>query len=377
LLLIFWWKRGRLSWQRDVAPLLPWFVAGVAGGLLTAWVERRLIGAEGAPFELTLLQRCLLAGRVMWFYLCKLFWPVDLLFIYPRWTVNPAVWWQYLFSVGAIALVSAAWLMRRQSRGPLAALLFFIGSLFPALGFFNVFPFIFSFVADHFQYLSSLGIIVVVSAVISRSLARMPRRPRQAGQALCIMLLAVLGLSTWLRSQTYSDPQTLYQTTLDKNPDCWMCSNNLGILLSDAGQPSKAIEQFEATLRLKPDDAFAHNNLGKMLFEAGQLSAAMDHFEQAVRHNPKSVLLRMNLGSVLLTAGRLSEAVDQYQQAVRLRPTLVEARYRLGNALLRMEKLPEAKEQYESVLSINPDNVQARSKLYELRAREQATESKH
>lgn len=377
LLLIFWWKRGRLSWQRDVAPLLPWFVAGVTGGLLTAWVERRLIGAEGAPFELTLLQRCLLAGRVMWFYLCKLFWPVDLLFIYPRWTVNPAVWWQYLFSVGAIALVSAAWLMRRQSRGPLAALLFFIGSLFPALGFFNVFPFIFSFVADHFQYLSSLGIIVVVSAVISRSLARMPRRPRQAGQALCIMLLAVLGLSTWLRSQTYSDPQTLYQTTLDKNPDCWMCSNNLGILLSDAGQPSKAIEQFEATLRLKPDDAFAHNNLGKMLFEAGQLSAAMDHFEQAVRHNPKSVLLRMNLGSVLLTAGRLSEAVDQYQQAVRLRPTLVEARYRLGNALLRMEKLPEAKEQYESVLSINPDNVQARSKLYELRAREQATESKH
>src|SRR5262249_22334684 len=359
-----------------VAPLLPWFAASVTGGMLTAWVERRLIGAEGAPFELTLLQRCLLAGRVMWFYLCKLFWPVDLLFIYPRWTVNPAVWWQYLFSVGAIALVSAAWLMRRQSRGPLAALLFFIGSLFPVLGFFNVFPFIFSFVADHFQYLSSLGIIVAISAVISLSLARMPRRPRRAGQALCIMLLAVLGLSTWLRSQTYRDPQTLYQTTLDKNPDCWMCRNNLGILLSDGGEPEAAIEQFEATLRLKPDDAFAHNNLGKMLFQAGQLSAAADHFEQAVKQKPKSALLHMNLGSVLLATGRLSEAVDHYQQAVRLRPTFVEARYRLGTALVLMDKLPEAKEQYEWVLRINPDHAQARSRLAELRTREQTTESK-
>jgi len=370
LLVIFWWQRGRLSWQRDVVPLLPWCVAGVTGGLLTAWVERRLIGAEGAPFELTLLQRCLLAGRVVWFYLGKLFWPVDLLFIYPRWTVNPAVWWQYLFSIGAVALVAAAWFVRRRSRGLLAALLFFIGSLFPVLGFFNVFPFIFSFVADHFQYLSSLGIIVAISAVISLSLARMPRRPRRAGQALCIMLLAVLGLSTWLRSQTYSDPQTLYQTTLDKNPDCWMCRNNLGILLSNAGESGAAIEQFEATLRLKPDDSFAHNNLGKMLFQAGQFSAATDHFEQAVKQKPKSALMHMNLGSVLLTTGRLSEAVDHYQQAVRLRPTFVEARYRLGTALLLMEKLSEAKEQYESVLRLNPDHAQARSKLSELRAAE-------
>src|SRR5262245_54960522 len=376
LLVIFWWQRGRLSWQRDVVPLLPWCVAGVTGGLLTAWVERRLIGAEGAPFELTLLQRCLLAGRVVWFYLGKLFWPVDLLFIYPRWTVNPAVWWQYLFSIGAVALVAAAWFVRRRSRGLLAALLFFIGSLFPVLGFFNVFPFIFSFVADHFQYLSSLGIIVAISAVISLSLARMPMRLRRAGQALCIVLLAVLGVSTWLRSQTYRDPQTLYQTTLDKNPDCWMCRNNLGILLSDVGQPEAAIEQFEATLRLKPDDAFAHNNLGKMLFQAGQVSAAADHFEQAVKQKPKSALLHMNLGSVLLTTGRLPEAVDHYQQAVRLKPDLVEARYRLGNALLLMERLSEAREEYEWVLRINPDHVQARAKLAEVRARQRRTESK-
>jgi protein O-mannosyl-transferase len=92
LLVIFWWRHGRLSWQRDCVPLIPWFALGAAAGLLTAWVERRFIGAEGMAFDFTFLQRALLAGRVIWFYLSKLFWPVDLMFIYPRWEVNPALW---------------------------------------------------------------------------------------------------------------------------------------------------------------------------------------------------------------------------------------------------------------------------------------------
>jgi hypothetical protein len=28
LLVIFWWRRGRLSWRRDVRPLVPWFALG-------------------------------------------------------------------------------------------------------------------------------------------------------------------------------------------------------------------------------------------------------------------------------------------------------------------------------------------------------------
>ncbi len=48
LLVIFWWQRGRLSWRRDVLPLMPFFLLGALAGLFTAWVERKLIGAEGA-----------------------------------------------------------------------------------------------------------------------------------------------------------------------------------------------------------------------------------------------------------------------------------------------------------------------------------------
>ena len=164
LLVVFWWKRGRLDWKRDVYPLLPWFALGAAAGLFTAWVERKFIGAEGPDFTLSLLERCLVAGRVIWFYFGKLVWPQDLVFIYPHWTIDPGVWWQYLFPLGALALLAMLCLVARRRRGPLAAFLFFIGTLFPVLGFLNVYPFVYSYVADHFQYLASLGLIVPLAA---------------------------------------------------------------------------------------------------------------------------------------------------------------------------------------------------------------------
>ncbi len=91
LLVIFWWQRGRLSWNQDVLPLLPFFAAGIVAGLFTAWMERAFIGAEGSDFNLSAIQRCLIAGRAFWFYLGKLFWPAHLIFIYPRWNVSRAV----------------------------------------------------------------------------------------------------------------------------------------------------------------------------------------------------------------------------------------------------------------------------------------------
>ena len=185
LLVLFWWRRGRLSWRRDIVPLLPFFALGAGAGALTAWVERKLIGAQGAAFDLSIVQRVLIGGRAVCFYLGKLLWPSNVLFLYPRWNVSATIWWQYLFPAGALLLLAVAWGLRRRLRGPLAGLLFFAGTLFPVLGLFNVFPFIYSFVADHFQYLASLGIIVLVSAGAALLLERRGWWGRPGGYALC------------------------------------------------------------------------------------------------------------------------------------------------------------------------------------------------
>src|ERR1700722_10519709 len=62
LLVIFWWKRGSLSWRRDVSPLIPFFVLAAIAGFFTSWAERSLIGATGAEFDFSAMARLLIAG---------------------------------------------------------------------------------------------------------------------------------------------------------------------------------------------------------------------------------------------------------------------------------------------------------------------------
>ena len=49
--------------------------------------------------------------------------------------------WQFAFPLAAIAVVAALFVLRdRIGRGPLVAVLFYAGTLFPALGFFSFEP---------------------------------------------------------------------------------------------------------------------------------------------------------------------------------------------------------------------------------------------
>ncbi len=392
LLVVIWWRRGRLSWRRDALPLLPWFVAGGAAGYLTSWVEKHFIGARGADFALDGLERCLLAGRVAWFYLGKLLWPADLIFIYPRWTVDAGAAWQYLFPLGLIVLLAViAW---RRQRGLLAGLLFFVGSLVPALGFVNVFPFVYSYVADHFQYLACLGVIAPVAAGWAWLGGRYSR---PLAQTAGVLLLLVLGVLTWRQARMYQDLLTLYQTTLDRNPAAWMAENNLGTALVDAGRGAEAVAHFEQGLRLKanypegennlgnvlnllgrapeaiphlekairlqPDYAEAYNNLGDSLMNTGHPAAGIADFQRAVQLNPAYALAHCNLGQALAQNGRPAEAIPQFEAALRIQPGYVEAELYWGNTLALLSRFDEAVSHYQRALQLDPNSAQAHMNL--------------
>jgi len=231
LLVVFWWQRGKLSWKQDLLRLIPFFAAAITAGLFTSWMERQHVGAQGSEFNFSIFERFLIAGRAIWFYLGKLFWPADLIFSYPRWKISQAIGWQYLFPAAAALLLGALWFLRRWARGPLAVLLFFIGTLAPALGFVNVYPFKFSFVADHFQYLACCGPIVAACVGLHAIFRGFGERRLVWERAFCAMLLATLGLLTWRQSRMYTDIETLWRTTIDRNPDCWLAQGDLGAVL--------------------------------------------------------------------------------------------------------------------------------------------------
>lgn len=371
LLVLFWWRRGRLDFRRDAVPLLPWFALGAGSGLFTAWMEQSFIGAQGSDFALGPMERLLLAGRAVCFYFGKLVWPVDLVFIYPRWTIDGAAAWQYAFPV-AVGLVGAAllWLARRQ-RGPLAAFLIYGGTLFPALGFLNVYPFLFSFVADHFQYLASLAVIVPAAGLLTRLSSPLPVIGRVAlGGAL---LLGLAGLSR-THARQYADAETLYQTILRSNPDCWLAYNNLGNLASR--RPDGATEAaalYAEVVRLRPGLADAHYNLANALARLpDRVADAATHYENALRLQPDLVEARNHFGNLLARdPGRAEDAIAQFRAALRLRPDFAEAHNNLGNLLARLPgRRAEAISHYETAVQLKPDFADAHYNLAVAAARE-------
>ncbi|HKB89643.1 MAG TPA: tetratricopeptide repeat protein, partial [Opitutaceae bacterium] len=317
LLVILWWRDGSLSWRKHVLPLTPWLLMGIAAGFMTASFERSEIGAQGADFALTLTQRVLLAGRIAWFYFGKLAWPHPLIFIYPRWSIDAAAVWQYFFPVAAAA-VFIGLAFRKNARGIFAAVLFFIGSLMPALGFFNVYPFIFSFVADHFQYLASLGLFALAGAAVSLLLDRWSG---WSSRVVLASLLVAYGVLTWSQTKNYRAALTLYQSILDKNTTAWMAHQNLATSLVEAGRGTEAISHFEEALRLRPGYLEAENSFGDLLTRLGRLQDAMLHLDRAIALQPKFAEAHNNRGVALMSMGRAAEGTDEFKYALRLKPS--------------------------------------------------------
>jgi protein O-mannosyl-transferase len=372
LLVIFWWQRGRLGWRREVLPLLPWLVVGIFAGLFTASVEQVLVGAHGKAYALSLLGRCLMAGRAAWFYLRKLTWPADLIFIYPRWRIDTASGWQWLYPISALGLVGLFWwvaasrradpLRQRAARAPLAGCLFFLGTLSPALGFVDVYPFRYSYVADHFQYLAMLGVIVPVAVGFSIALARM-RIPGFASWSLVAVLLAIYAALTWNQCGIYRDAETLYRATIDRNADCWLARTNLGVILVERpGRIYDAIAQYQEALRENPDNAEAHNNLGFALSRLpGRLDEAIAQYQEALRQEPNYPLAHDNLGNALeLIPGRLDDAITEYRAALHLQPEMIDAHFNLGTAwLAEPGHVKDAIAEFHETLRLDPDNAAA------------------
>jgi protein O-mannosyl-transferase len=356
ILLIGWWQRGQIRWRADVLPTLPFFALAIGLCLVTSWLEKNHLGAQGPDFALTFSQRCLIAGHAFWFYLGNLFWPARLCFVYPRWQPNPAVWWQWRYPVTAVGALLALWLVRRRiGRGPVTALFFFVGTLFPVLGFLNVYGMRYSFVCDHWVYLSALGIIALLAALVVR-VAEFLRQPA-AVYGFAAIVLPALALLAWRQANIYRDSETLWRDTLAKNPDCWMAHNNLGVALAKNGQTDEAIRQFQEAIRLKPDDAEAHNNLGNALGERAQTDEAITQYQEAIRLKPDFAEAHFSLGTALGRKGQTDEAIRQFQETIRLKPDDAEARNNLGIALGMKGQIDEAIRQFQEIIRLKPDGA--------------------
>ncbi|MGA3066572.1 MAG: tetratricopeptide repeat protein [Tepidisphaeraceae bacterium] len=225
LVMILWWKR-RLS-AATLAGLIPMFIVGAIGALVTSHFETSpegLVRATGPEWDFSLPQRLLIAGRDFWFYIGKLFAPVHLSFNYPRIVPAAGNSGDWVFIAAAVIVIDLLFMFRRAlGRGPVTAVICYVAMIFPALGFFNAYPFRYSFVADHLQYLAGIPLIALAVVAVAKVLGN---SVKPLAVIACAALL-VFGGASWARAKVFVDPVTLWEDTLDKNPNSWLAGYNL------------------------------------------------------------------------------------------------------------------------------------------------------
>jgi protein O-mannosyl-transferase len=359
LVLVLWLRQKPIDRAR-VFQIVPFVLMGIAMGLVSMWWERNHQGTEGELYAMSLLERVLVASRAIWFYLGKLLWPANLIFNYPLWKINPADVLAYVWLLAGGGLIAAILAVRRLvGRGLEVATVFYVAMLSPLLGFIMLYTFRYTFVADHYQYVAVIGPLALIAAGLTRFFGVFENQRRWLQPLVCGALVLTLGVLTWRQSRMYHDLETLWQTTIERNPDSYMGHNNLGAIYLAKGQVDAAIARFERALEILPGHGNAHGNLGNALLQKGRVDEAIGQFQKAVEAEPRVAKAHSDLALGLLQKGRVDETIVHARKALELQPRFAEAHNHLGWALLQRGEADAALGHFRTALEVQPASPDA------------------
>jgi len=326
LVLILWLKGSSINAKRWLQ-IVPYIAMAIGIGLLVMWWERHHQGTGLVNFGLSTTEKTLLAGRALWFYLWKLVWPANLTFSYPRWNIDAADVWQYIWPASFAAVMLIGWLLRKRTGRPITAgIIFFPAMLFPMLGFFSLYTFVYTFVADHYQYLACIGPIALVAAGGATLFGRSGKNAKFIIASAAGTLLLTLGTLTWRQCGIYKNSDTLWTDTLEKNPDSWMAHGHIGLSLFKQGKLDESLihldRQLELTSYLKTVHPMAYSDVyyhKALIFTAkGKLQDAAQQFKLSLEVDNNSALVHYLLANILVKQGKVEEAAAHYRRGLEI-----------------------------------------------------------
>lgn len=330
LVLIALWQR-RVIHARLLLAVLPYFVVGATLGLVTAHLEKTHVGASGPDFVLTIAERFQLAGRSAIFYAASFVQPWRQIFIYPRFQIDTTSVLAWLPMIAGIALLFEGTRRWRQGRGLLVCFLWYAAALFPALGFVDVWPFQYSFVADHFAYAAIPVLALAFVRLIDVLGMQIYAVSRMTNVLLTVTVIAFVACSMRATSK-YESEETLWTATIADNPEAWIAQNNLAtIRLREAGvlaskgeiedaraKASEALVLAKIAGTLKPGEFTNAVNRSEAHRLLGEIKQALTEIDNAIAMKPELGDLRWMRARLLESSGRVEEARAGFLHAAEL-----------------------------------------------------------
>lgn len=271
-----------------------------------------------------IIYRPLLAATAVCFYLSKVFLPINLAAIYPRWDIVENVTWFLVPFLGLFAALTIIWLFRSKVGARIIfGVFFFLINLVPVIGLIPFGYMSHSFIADHFMYLPMVGLSIVIGSLAQKLFKAVePHSPKLTAILLLVFYSCFAGLSLTSIRQTlqWRDAASVWESTLEVNPNAVSALNNYGMLLMKQGEFDKALEMFNKAVELAPTLPQVYHNLGSLHHMKGEDSKALKMYAKAREFNPHSVNSYKIPSSIMSKQGDNKGAIELIQKGLELNP---------------------------------------------------------
>jgi protein O-mannosyl-transferase len=349
----------------SIAPLLveklPLFALSALSTVTMFVTQRR---AEAVVSMLTVSPGDRIATAVISYcaYIRDMFWPVNLIALYP----HPGSWplSETIPAILALAAITVA-VVRAARRFPylLSGWLWYAGTLVPVVGIVQIGP---QARADRFTYMPLVGLFIIVAWGIADLTKEWPYR-RYVLAAASTVVLSCLFVATFIQVGYWRDSMTLYNRALSIAPANPLILNNRGVLYSDLHAYSQALADFNGSIALVPDFKVAYVNRSFVWNALGNSSQALADANEAIRLDPRNRRAYCNRGFVYDTLHDYTQAIRDFDKAIELDPGYADAYRNRGFAYGALGNYTQAMGDVEKGFELdpgNPDNYNKRGTLY-------------
>jgi Flp pilus assembly protein TadD len=142
------------------------------------------------------------------------------------------------------------------------------------------------------------------------------------------------GARQMLRLGRFEEAEALLRVAVEVCPGSPDAVQLLGLVLSQQGRHTEAVDQMESALAMVDDQPALWVNYGTALLESDQADRAISAFQRALELRPDHAPTMNNLSAAFRKAGRTDEAIVTASDAIKLAPGVAAAWNQLGLALL-------------------------------------------
>jgi tetratricopeptide (TPR) repeat protein len=339
ILLLNWKYKVKYDTKQWII-LFIYLCISAATGLATLYFRADMGKTEIIP-NYTFVEKIMVICFSILKYLGKLIYPFNLTAIESFPFKSPAGWLPivvYLSPVMiAIAIFFGKWSKKITPIILIGILFFTLNILITQVTFLED-----GFSANRYFYLSSIGIYLPISFVVNK-LYEKAGRYRKWMIVGCCLILVLLSVKTYRRSNEWMNTLTLSNSIIKKSRDVIMAYNIRGIWYYNQKEYDLSINNYNEAIAVFPNYSPAYFNRALALAAKQENAAALNDYTRAIELNPNFESAYQSRGVLLLDVFRdYPKAMADFKKALLLKPGNAQAYYNLGLTYFRMQDVENA-----------------------------------